>query len=82
MFAPNLQFGGIPMWRFLAGALACFLMITGAFLLWQGRAEDQQLPPPPAAKPGGPAMIAQKPRDAPEASAGASPVHDIGPCDT
>ena len=56
------------MWRFLAGALACFLMLTGAFLFWQGRAEDQQLPPPPAAGPGGPSMIAQKSRQAPETS--------------
>ena len=56
------------MWRFLAGALACFLMLTGAFLFWQGRAEDQQLPPPPAAGPGGPLMIAQKSRQPPEAS--------------
>jgi len=24
--------------RFLAGALACFLLMTGAFLIWQGRA--------------------------------------------
>lgn len=27
------------MWRFLAGAAACFLFITGAFLIWQSRAE-------------------------------------------
>ena len=25
--------------RFLAGAAACFLMMTAAFLIWQGRAE-------------------------------------------
>ncbi len=34
--------------RVLAGALACFLMMTGAFLLWQGHAQDTSaLPPPP-----------------------------------
>ena len=27
------------MLRFLAGAAACFLLMTGAFLLWQSRAE-------------------------------------------
>ena len=27
------------MWRFLAGAAAAFLLMTGAFLLWQTRAE-------------------------------------------
>ncbi len=57
------------MWRFLAGALACFLMMTGAFLLWQGRAEQPpELPPPPAQEFTEPAMVA-RPRAAPEASA-------------
>ena len=27
------------MWRFLAGAAACFLFMTGAFLIWQSHAE-------------------------------------------
>lgn len=36
------------MWRFLAGALASFLMMTGAFLLWQGQAQNSpEIPPPP-----------------------------------
>ena len=38
------------MWRFFAGVAACFLMMTGGFLLWQGRAPaESQLPeaPPP-----------------------------------
>ena len=35
--------------RFLAGAAACFLLLTGAFLLWQSRAE--QGPGLPAAPP-------------------------------
>ena len=38
--------------RFLAGAAACFLLLTGAFLLWQSRAEQApSLPPAPAARP-------------------------------
>lgn len=36
------------MTRFLAGAAACFLLLTGAFLLWQGRAENTAVPPAPA----------------------------------
>jgi len=35
------------MYRFLAGAAACFLLLTGAFLIWQSRA--QQGPGLPAA---------------------------------
>ena len=65
--AESPAWGDIPVWRFLAGALACFLMMTGAFLLWQGKAEDQQLPAPPEAT-SGPAMFAKAPRRAPEAS--------------
>lgn len=41
------------MTRFLAGAAACFLLLTGAFLLWQGRAaQGPALPaaPPPRAQ--------------------------------
>lgn len=36
--------------RFLAGAAACFLLLTGAFLFWQGRAAETELLPeaPPA----------------------------------
>jgi hypothetical protein len=34
--------------RFLAGAASCFLLMTGAFLLWQGRAEKSPLPPAPS----------------------------------
>ena len=34
--------------RFLAGAAVSFLLITGAFLLWQGRAQQSNdLPPAP-----------------------------------
>ena len=34
--------------RFLAGAASCFLLMTGAFLLWQGRAEKSPLPLAPS----------------------------------
>ena len=36
--------------RFLAGAAACFLLLTGAFLFWQSRAQEAPLLPaaPPA----------------------------------
>ena len=37
--------------RFFAGVAACFVMLTGAFLLWQGRAEEPTLPPAPSARP-------------------------------
>ena len=55
--------------RFLAGAAACFLLITGAFLLWQGRAQEAPLLPdaPPAAGIRGPAMAIAIPQ-APEAT--------------
>lgn len=35
------------MLRFIAGAASCFLLLTGAFLLWQGRATTPELPPAP-----------------------------------
>ena len=33
--------------RFFAWGAATFLMLTGAFLLWQGRAQNAGLPPAP-----------------------------------
>lgn len=58
------------MLRFLAGAAAAFLLLTGAFLFWQGRAEQGSplpaAPPPRTASPSmatGPATL-----EAPEAS--------------
>jgi EF hand domain-containing protein len=36
------------MGRFLAGVAACFLCLTGAFLLWQSKASEPALPDPPA----------------------------------
>jgi hypothetical protein len=33
--------------RYLAAIASCFLLLTGAFLLWQGRAQTPAAPPPP-----------------------------------
>jgi hypothetical protein len=56
-------------WRFLAGAFAAMLMMTGAFLIWQGQAQDgPELPPPPPEAATPPAMIVQEPLVAPEAT--------------
>ena len=58
------------MWRFFAGAAASFLLLTGAFLLWQSRAEHSGLPSAPAARGGVPSLFAASaPLVAPEASA-------------
>ena len=56
--------------RFLAGAAACFLFLTGAFLLWQGRAQQgSALPPaPPPRAASGPLIASPGPLRAPEAS--------------
>ena len=57
------------MLRFLAGAAACFLMMTGAFLIWQSRAQTvSTLPPPPAPQMDAPSMSTAAPLKAPEAS--------------
>jgi hypothetical protein len=53
--------------RFLAGAAACFLLLTGAFLLWQSRAQGPSLPAAPQARVAGSPM--SSPLMAPEASA-------------
>jgi hypothetical protein len=57
--------------RFLAGAAACFLLLTGAFLLWQSKAQQSSsLPAAPPARGAKPFMaIAQQTLEAPEASA-------------
>ena len=53
--------------RFLAGAAACFLFLTGAFLFWQSRAEERPLlPPPPPPRAAGPSFV--KLSEPPEAS--------------
>ena len=56
------------MWRYLAGALASFLMLSGAFLMWQGHAEDGQALPPAPEKTAGPAMLLHAPAKAPAAT--------------
>ena len=44
--------------RFLAGAAASLLLVTGVFLLWQGQAQQTQLlPDAPPARPGAPSMV-------------------------
>src|SRR3982751_1856013 len=57
--------------RFLAGAAACFLLLTGAFLLWQSHAQQNpSLPKAPAPRSASvPFMSASQPLEAPEASA-------------
>jgi len=55
--------------RFLAGAAACFLLLTGAFQLWQSHAQRSSglplAPPPRSARP---FMTTSQPLEAPEAS--------------
>jgi hypothetical protein len=56
--------------RFFAGAAACFLLLTGAFLIWQSRAENAPgLPGAPAARVGGATIFGGTPLEAPEATA-------------
>jgi hypothetical protein len=59
------------MTRILAGGAASLLLVTGAFLLWQGRAGDASiLPAAPAARSGQPSMLAANVvPQAPEATA-------------
>ena len=59
------------MTRILAGAAASLLLVTGAFLLWQGRAGDASiLPAAPAARSGSPSMLSTNVvPQAPEATA-------------
>jgi hypothetical protein len=48
--------------RFLAGAAACFLLLTGAFLFWQSRAAQAPfLPEAPPARTATPSLIAPSP---------------------
>ena len=58
------------MGRFLAGAAACFLLLTGAFLLWQSRAQGPRLPNAPAPRSAMASLFGSaEPLEAPEASA-------------
>ena len=56
--------------RFLAGAAASFLMMSGAFLLWQSHAQQAPaLPPAPPPRLASPSMVADPAQlEAPEAS--------------
>src|SRR6185369_2349542 len=55
--------------RFLAGAAASFLLLTGVFLFWQSRAESNPtLPSAPSARTAGTSLFAASVQ-APEASA-------------
>ena len=57
------------MLRFLAGAASCFLLLTGAFLIWQSHAEEgPRLPAAPAPRAYGASMLSAGPLQAPEAS--------------
>ena len=58
------------MLRFIAGAAAAFLLLTGAFLLWQSRgAQGPVVPPAPAPRSPSPSMVtAPAALEAPEAS--------------
>lgn len=71
MPTPNLPIAGVgEVTRFLAGAVASFLMLTGAFLLWQGRAEQAPTLPaaPPPRAPSIMTPAVPMPLEAPEAS--------------
>ena len=58
------------MLRFFAGAAAAFLLLTGAFFLWQSRADERPaLPGAPAARPYGASTLSTpQSLQAPEAS--------------
>jgi hypothetical protein len=50
--------------RFFAGVASCFLLLTGAFLLWQGRAQSPDMPaapPPRLAAPSAPVSLSPIP---------------------
>jgi len=57
--------------RFFAGVAACFLLMTGAFLIWQSHAaQGPRFPAAPAPRAYGASMLAgDAPLQAPEASA-------------
>lgn len=57
------------MTRFMAGALACLLLLTGAFLIWQSHAEKgPSLPAAPTPRTSASLFGAVTPLQAPEAS--------------
>jgi hypothetical protein len=55
--------------RFLAGAAACFLLLTGAFLFWQSQAQQNPgLPTAPQPRASGQSVFSSAALQAPEAS--------------
>ena len=55
--------------RFFAGVAACFLLMTGALLIWQSRAaQGPGLPAAPVPRAFGASMLSAQPLQAPEAS--------------
>ena len=57
------------MLRFFAGVAACFLLMTGAFLIWQSRAaQGPGFPAAPVPRVFGASMLSAQPLQAPEAS--------------
>jgi hypothetical protein len=60
----------IALLRFLAGAAACFLLMTGAFLIWQSRAEQGPgFPAAPTARAASASLFGGETLQAPEADA-------------
>jgi hypothetical protein len=66
---PNLLRQEIIVLRFFAGVAVCFLLMTGAFLLWQSRAEHAAgVPDAPGTRSGGLSLFgSDEPLKAPEA---------------
>ena len=57
------------MLRFFAGAAAAFLLLTGAFLIWQSRAEHSPSFPPAPPPRSATSLVTGQALEAPEASA-------------
>ena len=55
--------------RYFAWATAAFLMLTGAFLLWQGKAENASLPPAPKPRVATPFSVVPQTLEAPASTA-------------
>lgn len=67
---PNLLSKEILMVRFLAGAAAVSLLLTGTLLIWQSHAEQNPaLPPAPKARPASALLTPAGPLQAPVADA-------------
>ena len=55
--------------RYFAWATPAFLMVTGAFLLWQGKAENASLPPAPKPRVATPFSVVPQTLEAPASTA-------------